>query len=490
MKILLIYPPLIDYSYYGKEPVIDAFPQVGLSYIYSYLKQNSYDCKLYDFFYDSWDYIKTVLKEEKADIIGISCLTESRINALKLVHYIRKIKKNTIIIFGGHHSTYMCDQLLNNYKIDYIVLGEGEHKLLKLIMAIEGKIPLDTVNGIAYKKNNQIIKISRNDDFIIDLDVLPFPYSEEQLHIFKKYPPLNEIYPKELESLSHLPFIYKKGRGVIIITSRGCPFNCQFCASSKFWGKKYRFRSPKNVVDEIEFYNKKLGFKFFRFWDYAFTIIPERSINICKKIIDRNLKIFFTCQSRADIISEELVFWLKKAGCIFISIGVESGSKRILKNINKNLSLNSILNAFSICKKLDLMAIPFIMVGNQGETKSTIRKTINLLQIIKPSKIIITKTMVLPGTDLYKLAKKQKFIDDDYWLTAKPQPYYTYENSLATLKKWELEIKYYDKKKYVVNILRFLNNLNSFADRHFKSVNYKIKRKLLLDQRYKTIERL
>ncbi len=465
MKILLLNPPKLDQSRYGKEILIQTCPESGLSYLYSYLKNHNYNCKIYNFFFDSWDYIERILTKEDADIIGISCQTEGRYNAFKLLYLIRKIKKNTIVIFGGHHSTFMCDQLLQNFNIDYIVFGEGEKKLLNLIKAIEGRIPLESVGGIAYRKNGVIIKnIATEKDIITDLDSLPFPFSEEQLEIFRNYPTLKESLPFYIKDLSHLSYVYEKSKSISIITSRGCPLNCQFCSATSFWGKKVKFRSPEKVVDEIEFYYKKLGFKFFRFWDYTFTLIPKKSIKICKEIINRNLKINFTCQTKAEGITKELVYWLKNAGCVSVGIGVESGSKKILKNINKKLSLKSVIKTFSIFKKDNLPAFPFIMVGNPGETNETIRETINLIKIIKPNRIVISRTMLFPGTDLYKLAKEQGFICDDYWLTPKPQPYYTFENSIKTLKKWEFQIKNYDKKKYQLRIITLLYKLRVSLD--------------------------
>ena len=453
LKILLLNPPFVDHSQYGKPVLLSPCPGTGLSYLYSCLKKHDYNCKIYDFLFDSWEYIESVIREENADIIGITCLTEGRYNAFKLLSLIRKVKKNTIVIFGGHHSTYMYKQLLNHYDIDYIVLGEGERKLLDLIRAIEGEIPLESVEGIAYIEDGRIIENSIKENYFIkDLDALPFPFSKDQVEIFKKYPSIQQIRPQQVKNIP--PETCENGRIVSIVTSRGCPFNCQFCSSTLFWGIKWRFRSPKNIVDEIEFYYKKFGFRYFNFADDAFTIIPERSIEICKEIISRNLKIFFDCTTRADRISDDLVKWLKKAGCLFTAIGVESGSKKILKTINKNLTPESVIKAFSILKKNKLHAYPLLMVGNPGETDGTINKTIILMKIIKPTSLAVSKTMVFPGTELYKHAKAQGFIEDNYWLTSKPPPYYTYEHSLKTFFKWVFKIVNYDKNKYQLRILK------------------------------------
>lgn len=453
MKILLLNPPFLDQSQYGKPALLSPCPGTGLSYLYSCLKEHNYDCIIYDFLFDSWEYIESVIREENADVIGITCLTEGRYNAFKLLSLIRRIKKKTIVIFGGHHSTYMYEQLLEHFDIDYIVLGEGERKLLNLIRAIEGIIPLESVGGIAYKINGKVIKNSLKEGYFIEvLDSLPFPFSKDHMEIFTKYPSLQQIRPQQVKNIPRE--MCENGRIVSIVTSRGCPFNCQFCSSTLFWGIKWRFRSPKNIVDEIEFYYKKFGFRYFNFADDAFTILPKRSIEICKEIIKRDLKIYFDCTTRADRISDDLVKWLKKAGCLFTAIGVESGSRKILKTINKKLTPESVIKAFSILKKNNLLAYPLLMVGNPGETDETINKTIILMKIIKPSQMAISKTMIFPGTELYRLAKAQSFIEDNYWLTSKPPPYYTYEHSLNTIVKWVFKIANYDKSKYQLRILK------------------------------------
>jgi len=287
------------------------------------------------------------------------------------------------------------------------------------------------------------------------------------------------------EQVKNIPLaVAENGRVISIITSRGCPYNCQFCSTTLFWGKRWRFRSPKNIVDEIEYYYSNFGFKYFNFADDAFTIIPKRAIEICKEIINRNLEIYFDCTTRADTITDELVKWLKRAGCLFVALGVESGSKKILKTINKKISLSSVINAFKILKKNDLSAYPLLMVGNPGETDETIHKTILLMKIIKPYRVSISKTTIFPGTELYNLARKQNFIDDSYWLTPKPPPLYTYENSFKTMQRWAFEIEKYDKKLYELKILRlklrvlaFLNIINSLT---FKKGNLSNRLKRIL----------
>ncbi len=145
---------------------------------------------------------------------------------------------------------------------------------------------------------------------------------------------------------------------------------------------------------------------------------------------------------------------LKKAGCLFAAIGVESGSIKILKKINKKIAPKKVIRAFTIFKRHMLHAYPLLMVGNPGETDETIDKTIKLMKIIRPTQLAISKKLIFPGTKLYEIVKVQGVIDDKFWLTSKPPPFYTYEHSLKKLKKWEFLIQYFDKKNYQIRILQ------------------------------------
>lgn len=457
-KILLINPPAITDPKTKVVQSSDSYPSLGLFYLNSFLKNHGYESKILDFFFSNLHDIKKILLRENADIIGITCLTHSRHSSIKMAALIKLLKKDTIVIFGGHHATFMYEQLLQEYDIDFIVFGEGEKKLLDLVKAIEGKIPLEVVKGIAYKKNGNIVQqISSDIDNLEDLDKLPFPITEEDLDIFKNYPPLIETQYGDFNTLSNFSYVHLNAKSCIILSSRGCPFNCTFCAGNKFWGRKYRFRSPQNVANEIEYYYKTLGFRFFKFWDLAFTLNSERTIEICREIIKRGLKIHFYCQSRVESLTEDMIKWLKKSGCICIGIGVESGSERILKNIKKSIKIKSVIRTFSICKKHEIRVFPFLIVGNPGENEESISKTKNLMRIIKPYKILVEKMYILPGTEIYESKKKHGLINDEIWLKNIALPYYTCENALKTLNRWVFELFYYNKPDFMVSFLSLFN---------------------------------
>ena len=488
-KILLINPPAIIDPKTKEVQSSDSYPSLGLFYLNSFLKNHGYESKILDFFFSNLNDIKKILLRENADIIGITCLTHSRLSSIKMAIQVKLLKKDTIVILGGHHATFMYEQLLQEYDIDFIVLGEGEKKLLNLVKAIEGKIPLEVVKGIAYKKNGIIVQqISSDMDYIEDLDKLPFPITEEDLEIFSNYPPLIETQYGDFNTLSNFSYVHLNAKSCIIISSRGCPFSCTFCAGHIFWGKKYRFRSPQNVVDEIEYYYKNFGFRYFKFWDLAFTLNSIRAIEICKEIVKRNILIHFYCQSRAESLTEDMVKWLKKSGCISIGIGVESGSQRILYNVKKSMKINSIIRAFSICKKHEIRAFPFLIAGNPGENDESIRKTKNLMRIINPYKIIVQKMYILPGTQIYESIKTRGLINDDIWLSNVTLPYYTCENTLKTLNKWAFELFYYSKSNFMISFLWILYKFLGLIKKPLNRIFLNFKTYSFLQKIFKTLK--
>ena len=445
MKVAIIHPPALEKIRNDKNIISRYFPSSGINYIFELLKKNKINCQFFDFYFDNWRYVSRKMALWKFDVIGITCLTYGRVNTFKMIEIIREYNKDAIIVLGGFHATYMAEQILENYDVDYIVLGEGEIKMLSLIEYLNGDRKIENVDGLAYKENGKVIIIPER-SYNKHLDDLPFPFSTKNSQLTYKPTTIEQVNPLLAKYLSPEERKYKY---IMILTSRGCPYNCQFCSSTKFWGHKWRYRSVTNVVDEIEFYYKKFGIKYFEFIDDAFTINQERAIQICVLIHVRGLNIKFNCRTRANSISFELAYWLKKTGCLAVGLGVESGSEKILKNINKNIKIKTIIKAFETFKEYDIIAYPFIMVGNPGETRETIKETIDLLRIINPKFMAVSITTIYPGSDLYELAKSQGFISDDYWLTDKFPPYYTHEHSLKQLDKWSFKVMNCNKSRFV-----------------------------------------
>jgi radical SAM superfamily enzyme YgiQ (UPF0313 family) len=407
----------------------------GLGYIAAVLQTSGYEVKLMDGYFMDWQQIEKTIRDFAPDILGAGCMTIGRSNARQLVQLAKKIKPSLITIMGGPHPTHCYEQVLKDWPIDFIVMGEGEETIIDLVQTIEKKSrDFKSVKGIAFTKNGEVIKTEPR-PIIKELDKIRFPLYEQYNWDLYPKPPFTSFKDVRFKGkdLSELRYSH-------MITSRGCPYDCQFCSATKFWGKRWRFRSADNILDEMELLYHKYKVRYFDFCDDAFSINKKRIIEICKGILDRKLEIMFDCCTRADYVDREMSKWLYNAGCLYVAIGVESGSEVILNNINKKVSLDKIKEAFYILESEKLKTMPLIMVGNPGECKETINETIKFLKEIKAHSASVVVAIILPGTDLFKHAESLGFISEDFWNTEVPAALYTAEHSLAQLFFWRNKI--------------------------------------------------
>lgn len=422
-----------------KKSFTSTTPPLGLAYIAAVLEKNGYrGCvKIKDMFIYNIKDVKNTIKNEKPDIIGISCFTDYRHTALQVAEIAKKLNQNIIIVMGGAHASFMYNQILSYIFVDIVCIGESENTFLELIKAIEKKKSLENIKGIAYKNKEKIIK-TPDRPLIQNLDEIPFPAR----HLFEEDYDVDTQMGYYDEKKEH----WCEGKRVTelksvgMITSRGCPFNCLFCSTSPFWGHKWRFRSAKNVIDEIEMlYNQ--GVRFFDFYDDNFTADRKRVLEICDDIIERKLDIRWKCSSRVSSVDEEIYRAIKKAGCIYINFGIESGSPKILKIMRKGVTIEQQIKAFQLAKKVGIDAGMMLIVGNVGETKETIQETLDMMLKAKPSVVGVNILKIFPNTDLYKIAEEKGQLNNGYWLNTEFQaPLYTAEYPIETLLYWRRKI--------------------------------------------------
>jgi radical SAM superfamily enzyme YgiQ (UPF0313 family) len=384
VKILLIYPYCLDDRLQAED--VRVVP-IELYYIGALLKENHCDVEIFNWhdINKTPKKIEETLKEKMPGVIGLSVVHANRWGGIDIAKIAKQILPQVKIVFGGIGTTFLWKHLLKHFaEIDFAVLGEGEYSFLNLIRCIEkGDYEgLENINGIAFRKEGKIIK-TKDADVIQDLDQLPVP---------SKY--------FEFQHLS---------------SSRGCPANCTFCGSPRFWGRRVRFHSPEYFVEQIEHLYCK-GIKFFYVSDDTFTMKADRVIQICKKIIDRNLKIAWFAISRVNHVNEEMLCWMRKAGCIQISYGVESGSEKIRTALNKNIKTDDIKRAFGMTISYGILARAYFIYGSPGENWKTIQETIDLIHEIKPLGAIFYILDVFPGTALYEDFQRKTQIGDDIWL--------------------------------------------------------------------------
>ena len=413
MKISLVFPPSI---YQTKQTM----PPLGIAWLAAVLRENQFkDVFLIDSVINKYSNEKIIelLKNQGPDIIGLSFGTQSRLYAFDLIRLIKKDFPSIPIVVGGPHPTLTANDLLQNIpEIDIVVRGEGEYSFLNLIKTIDKRGDLRNVKGISFRNEKGQIVHNLNREPISDLDSLPLP-ARDLLPIddYRQTIPLSD---KICTSM---------------ITSRGCPYNCVYCSTSEQWGHKIRQRSPKNVVDEIEYLMKTYKLDGVGFFDDVFTMDKKRVIQICQEIIRRKLNIYWWCEARANTIDREMVEWMKKAGCEHISMAIESGSNKILKNIKKAITVEQGIEAAKLIKKAGIKLKVFFMHGLPGETYQDIKKTVFLSRYLE-YKIGVDEatqslTVVYPGTELEQLAKKLGTLPKDFsW-----SKYYKEERSYPPL---------------------------------------------------------
>jgi len=377
----------------------------GLFYIAALLLDNGIEVEVLNLSNKNWNDCGRIIKEKNPNIVGISCYTFNRHTCNKLAEIVKGIDKKIKVIFGGPHSSIMYSQILERCKdIDAIVLNEGEMTFLEVIKNLQNNKSLENVAGIIYRKDDKIINNGPR-QLLENLDDLPIP---------AKY------------------FQYKR-----IITSRGCPGKCIFCDTPHLWGQKVRLRSAKNVVDELEILNKKYGISSFVISDDTFTFDKKRTIEICKEIIDRNLRITWDCRSRVNLICENRLEWMKKAGCISISYGIESGSQKILNNLKKGITVEHIRKAAALTRKFGFNLNYFIIVGSPGESDDTVRETMRIIEETKPTSIFTFIMQLTPGTEIFEMAKENNFADDSDWINKEDEAiFYSNEKNLKELGRY------------------------------------------------------
>ena len=384
MKILLIYPNCLEDRLYAEDARV---VPIGLYYIGALLKENQYDVEILNWhdIHKTPHKIEDTIGKKRPDVIGFSIMHANRWGGIDIARTAKKILPEVKIVFGGIGTTFLWEHLLRHFKeIDFAVLGEGEYSFLNLVRCIEkgDHEGIKEIKGIAFRDETRVVKNEKT-EVIQNLDKLPMP---------SKY-----------FDFQHLS------------SSRGCPSNCTFCGSPQFWGHKVRFHSPEYFVEQLEqLYQKDITF--FYISDDTFTMRKDRVIEICKKIIEKDLKITWFAISRVNFVDEEMLYWMRKAGCIQISYGVESGSEEIRKVLNKNIKTDDIKRAFALTTKYGILSRAYFIYGSPGENNETIQETIDLIHEIKPLSTIFYILDIFPGTALYEDFKRRTMLNDDVWL--------------------------------------------------------------------------
>ncbi len=390
---------------YGANSLIKV-PPIDLAYIAALLKREKINFNVFECLGLGWDISKLLkqlgeIKTTKQDrttkpwLIGIRTSTPTFKWDLKVADLIKsKLKKlnldlNSKIVFFGPHVAVYSNETITYSSIDAIIFGEPEFAFLSI-----AKKGFENTEGIWFKKDGQIIK-NKPREFIENLNELPFPAWD--LLPYTKY-----YFGEYLRYLQP---------AVTVLTSRGCPYNCDYCPYPLAQGKKWRARTALNIVNELQYIENKFGVKAVLFRDPEFSLDKKRTIDICKAIINKRLKIKWRCETRIDTLDEEIIDLFAKAGCIGINVGIESVNAKVLKRTNRKVfSLKKAIKIINVCKKNKIEAFVFFILGLPGETVQSTLTSVKYAKKLNPQFVQFTVVTPYKGTKLYDWAEKKGYI--------------------------------------------------------------------------------
>ena len=322
MKTLLLNPPRFLPSPYGRKALEAGYEDIlSIGYVAAYAVSRGHNVQVVDMYTWSWEKAADFISESRPDIVAVACShTADRGSAYRAAKFVKKLNGNTKVVFGGHHSSAMAEQIVRHLPVDAVVVGEGEETFEELIRAWGNNGDLRDVKGLVFMEGDKLVKTARRPP-IENLDMLPFPVRGE-------IPGDHTVAATFPSPLPHLKY---KGKSIgsriyaSMATSRGCPYKCRFCSVTAFWGARWRRRSPRNVVDEIEILVEKHGVRHINFFDDIFTADTERVIEICREIVRRRIEVTWDTMTRVDSVSEDLAYWMRESGCMWTSFGIETG---------------------------------------------------------------------------------------------------------------------------------------------------------------------
>lgn len=415
MKILLMDPPWYRFQKNANQP----YASLGLTYCAAMVREqhdvvvynpdltpagelNQYDVEMdgyQDYLaaskdpnHEVWEEVRDVIADFAPDVVGIQARTASFPAAVQAAAIAKTVRPGVLTVVGGPHPTLVPTDL-KHPGIDVFVHGEGEITFSELIAAHAAGAPLTDVPGLQWKDPSGTIHPSTPRANYPTLDALPFPAKD--LILFDEL--------MEPDGYCTLMF------------SRGCPYRCTFCSSPQVWSRKVRWRSPENMVAEMVHTQRTWGTEFFSFQDDTFTTNRKLVHALCDQIMARSWDGAFrwVCNTRPELLDDELVGHMKAAGCRAIAIGVESGNDEVLKQMKKGFTADDVRRAADILRRHDVVLSSQFMIGLPYESPEQMWDTVKLMEEISPVSVMLSVATPLPGTELHAQAKELGYIGDD-----------------------------------------------------------------------------
>ncbi len=441
MKISLIHPRLV---------YPPSQPPLGLGYIAAYLEKAGHEVQFIEAAFSPDD--EAVVQSVKAfgaQLIGISVMISYFTKAIELSALLKRHLPDVPTVFGGPHPSVVPDDFLKYDSVDFVLVGEGEHTFTKMATAMErGEFEPENIAGLHWKAHG----MTRRAMQCATAEATADKRQEKEVNVarivpFKKSPSrvAHQAQADRITDLDELPWPARHlmpmdqyqhrgynvsfgmhGSNFNIMTTRGCPYKCNFCDHSVF-GRKPVSRDIKDVVDEIEDTAKRYNIRNFDIMDDTFTMNRNYVLEFCDELISRNLNLFWCCRMRVTKVTREVMKKMAEAGCVRFSLGIESVDPGVLKSIEKNISTDEVTRLLKWAKEFNILTIGNFMIGNIGDTRETIYKTLayslNTKEIDIPSWVILVP---LPGTQAFEVGKKNGWIRtfdwDDYRMNSKDLP--------------------------------------------------------------------
>lgn len=401
MRILLINPSLseADISHYKKsvEKNRGIYPPLGIAYVGASLLKDGHKVKLIDCDAepDWWQKIARTCRSFKPELVGFYAMTWTFRQDNEILGKIKKILPQVKSVVGGPNVSSFPKESLEYGDFNFAVKGEGEIAAVELVEALEGKRKFSSVDGLIWRNNKKIVQ-NKDRVLIKDLDSLPFP-AWDLLPVKNYY----DVFTKH----SHF---------VTILTTRGCPYRCTFCDRKNRMGRGWRRRSPENIIEEMKSVHKKYGISEFMFFDDNFIVDRDWVMDFCQKV--EGLGFVWEVRARVDMVDLPLLKAMKKGGCYRIRYGMESADNQSLKLIQKDITVEQIKKAAKVSHQAGIEIFAYFMLGLPKETEAKMLKTLNLTVEIDPDFVLLSKTILIPGSDMFDWAAKEGYISKDYWL--------------------------------------------------------------------------
>jgi len=417
--------------------VRSTMPPLGVLVVAAVLEENGFDVTVVDFqsMAVDFDQIEEIIADWDFDVCGITATTSIANSGYQVCDLIKKHHPETMVVFGGVHATAAPDEAVTHTSIDYVVRGEGEFIMLRLLQGEDPK----NIDGLTFRGADGEINRIGKDGFVENLDILPMP-AYHKIN-FKSYKPAVGG--------------YRRTPAINMTTTRGCPGRCTFCNSAAITLRK---RSAEKIVDEIEVLTTKYGMKEISFYDDTFTVYPRNVIRMCELLVEKGIDITWSAFARTDTVSPKLLAAMKKAGCHQLMYGIESKNTEILKNIKKDIAEGKTSDALRITREAGIATRCTFMLGNPGETEATMDQTIEYAIELDPDIALFNITVPYPGTEMFVWAKENGYLLsedwDDYDLSQPVMSLPTISNDVIAEKYREGFRRFYYRPKSILRMAR------------------------------------